>query len=238
MKAYEASLHGRLTVAEGTKAFRISRAEGFAFKAGQAIRLELIDPPAQAGQSSRTLSIVSAPFEDELMVATRMRDSAFKRALDALPDGAKLKVTGPLGKFTLDDSERPAVFIAGGIGITPFMSMLRQAARERSPRRLFLAYSNRRPEDAAFLEELQELERRNEQFRLMATMTDMGRSARAWHGETGQIDAGKLQRLVGDLALPVFYVVGPPAMVEAMQRVLGSAGIAEDRIRTEEFYGY
>ena len=106
MKTYEASLHGRLTVAEGTKAFRISRAEGFAFKAGQAIRLELIDPPAQAGQSSRTLSIVSAPFEDELMVATRMRDSAFKRALDALPDGAKLKVTGPLGKFTLDDSDR------------------------------------------------------------------------------------------------------------------------------------
>ena len=118
------------------------------------------------------------------------------------------------------------------------MSMLRQAAQDRSPRRLFLAYSNRRPEDAAYLDELQELERRNKHFRLMATMTEMGKSAREWRGETGIIDADKLGRLAGDLAAPIYYVVGPPAMVEAMTGILDVAGIAEDQIRTEEFYGY
>ena len=238
MSVYEANLKGHLAVAEGTMAFRFSKPDGFVFKAGQAIRLELIDPPAEAGQSSRTLSLVSAPFEQELVVATRMRDSAFKRALKALPDGASIRIDGPFGDLTLGDTERPAVFIAGGIGITPFMSMLRQAAEDRSPQHLFLAYSNRRPEDSAFLDELQGLDRQNNHFHLMATMTDMSKSARKWSGETGFVDADMLKRFVGDLAAPIYYIVGPPAMVEAMQRTLGGAGIAEDKIRTEEFYGY
>jgi ferredoxin-NADP reductase len=216
MSVHEVKLKGHLAVAEGTMAFRFSKPEGFVFKAGQAIRLELIDPPAEAGQGSRTLTLVSAPFEKELVLATRMRDSAFKRALKALPDDASIRIDGPFGDLTLGDTARSAVFIAGGIGITPFVSMLRQAAQDRSPQRLFLAYSNRRPEDSAFLDELQGLERQNKHFRLMATMTDMSKSAREWSGERGFVDAAKLKRLVGDLAAPIFYVVGPPAMVEAM----------------------
>jgi ferredoxin-NADP reductase len=238
MSVHEVKLIGRLAVAEGTMAFRFSKPGGFVFKAGQAIQLELIDPPAEAGQGSRTFSLVSAPFEQELAVATRMRDSAFKRALKALPDGASVRIDGPSGELTLVENKRPAVFIAGGIGITPFMSMLRQAAEDGSPQPLFLAYSNRCPEDAAFLDELQQLEQRNPHFRLMATMTDMSKSAREWNGETGFIDADKLIRLASDLDAPMYYVVGPPAMVEAMQGTLARVGIAEVRIRTEEFYGY
>jgi ferredoxin-NADP reductase len=238
MSDFEVKLIGHVTVAEGTMAFRFSKPDGFVFEAGQAINLELIDPPAEDGQSNRTFSLVSAPFEPELVVATRMRDTAFKRALKALPQGASIGLDGPFGDLTLGDAERPAVFIAGGIGITPFVSMLREAAGVRSPQRLFLAYSNRRPEDAAFLDELQQLERQNQHFSLLATMTDMSKSARTWSGETGLIDANMLQRFVGDLGAPIYYVVGPPAMVEAMQATLGAAGIAEDRIRTEEFYGY
>ncbi|HUX25176.1 MAG TPA: FAD-dependent oxidoreductase [Burkholderiales bacterium] len=238
MSLYEVKLKGHRTVADGTMAFSFSKPDGFVFQAGQAISLELIDPPTEAGQSSRTLSLVSAPFEQELAVATRMRDSAFKRALKALPAGASLRIDGPFGDLTLGETGRPAVFIAGGIGITPFMSMLRQAARDRSPQLLFLAYSNRRPEDSAFLDELQELERQNQQFHLMATMTEMSKSARKWSGETDFVDAAMLKRLVGDLAAPIYYVVGPPAMVEAMQWTLEGAGIAADDIRTEEFYGY
>lgn len=238
MKAYEVRLKGQLALAAGTVAFRFSRPEGFVFKAGQAIRLELIDPPAEPRQSSRSLSLVSAPFESELLLAARMRDSAFKRTLKALPEGACIRINGPSGRLTLDETGRPAVFLAGGIGITPFISMLRQAAHERSPQQLYLAYSNRRPEDAAFLEELQQLARQNPRFRLLATMTDMSKSAREWNGATGHIDADKLQCLVGDLSAPIFYIVGPPAMVEAMQAMLSEAGVAEDAIRSEEFYGY
>jgi ferredoxin-NADP reductase len=200
--------------------------------------LELLDPPAGDGQKRRTFSLVSAPFEGTLVIATRMRDTAFKRALNALPDGASMKLVGPIGQFTLTDAARPAVFIAGGIGITPFMSMLRQAARDSSPQRLLLLYSNRRPEDAAFLGELQELGRQNGNFRLFATMTDMSNSARKWDGEAGFVNADLIRRCAGGLIAPVYYVVGPPAMVVAMQETLRGAGISDEDIRSEEFYGY
>jgi ferredoxin-NADP reductase len=200
--------------------------------------LELLDPPPGDGQKRRTFSVVSAPFESTLAIATRMRDTAFKRALKALPDGASLKLVGPIGQFTLADAALPAVFIAGGIGITPFMSMLRQAARDRTPQPLLLLYSNRRPEDAAFLAELQELERQNDNFRLVATMTEMSKSVRKWGGETGFVNADLIKRAVNGLVAPLYYVVGPPAMVVAMQETLRAADVAEDNILTEEFYGY
>ena len=238
MPSYQVKLAGREHVAEGTLAFRFEKPAGFAFKAGQAVVLELLDPAAADGQKRRTFSLVSAPFDSALLIATRMRDSGFKRALNALPEGAGVKLIGPMGQFTLADTARPAVLIAGGIGITPFVSMLRQAAQDRSPQPLALLYSNRRPEDAAFLGELQELARRNRSFRLVATMTDMANSTRAWDGERGLIDADMIRRCAGGLAAPVYYVVGPPAMVMAMQETLRGAGVAEDDIRSEEFYGY
>ena len=237
MPNYQTKLAGREELAEGTLAFRFEKPAGFSFKAGQAVVLELLDPPDEEGQKRRTFSLASAPFESGLIVATRMRDTAFKRALKALPEGARVKLMGPLGQFTLD-AGRPAVFIAGGIGITPFMSMLRQAASERSPQPLRLLYSNRRPEDAAFLAELQELERRNANFRLAATMTDMGKSSRQWSGHTGFVDAELVKSCAGELHAPLYYVVGPPAMVLAMQETLRAASVAEDAILTEEFYGY
>lgn len=235
---HQTRLVGREPVAEGTLALCFEKPAGFVFKAGQAVVLELLDPPAAEGQKRRTFSLVSAPFESTLVIATRMRDTAFKRALNALPDGASMKLTGPIGQFTLGDAGRPAVFIAGGIGITPFMSMLRQTARDGSTQPLLLFYSNRRPEDAAFLGELQELERNNDSFRLFATMTDMASSARGWSGERGLLGADVIRRCVAGLVAPMYYVVGPPAMVVAMQETLRGIGIAESDIRSEEFYGY
>jgi ferredoxin-NADP reductase len=238
MPNYRVKLTGREQVAEGTMAFRFEKPAGFGFKPGQAVALELLDPPAGEGQSRRTFSLVSAPFESGLEIATRMRESAFKRALKALPDGASVRLEGPFGDLALGDPGRPAVMIAGGIGITPFMSMLRQAAKDATRQRLFLVYSNRRPEDAAFLAELHWLERHNSNFRLLATMTDLNRSARKWDGEKGYVNADLVKRFVGDLAAAICYIVGPPAMVEAMQEMLQGAGVAGDNTRTEEFYGY
>ncbi len=168
-----------------------------------------------------------------------MRDSAFKRALKALPIGSTAKLEGPFGSLTLHNNRaRPAVFIAGGIGITPFMSILRQAARDDLPQQLILLYSNRRPEDAAFLAELQQLEQQNESFRLIATMTEMDKSRRIWEGETGLIDEDLVKRVGSELAVPIYYLAGPPSMVEAVRRTLNRAGIDDDDIRSEEFYGY
>jgi ferredoxin-NADP reductase len=240
MSTHEVSLKAREEIAEGTMAFHFEKPPGFSFKPGQAIDVVLIDPPAAEAQSARhTFSLISAPFQNELAVATRMRDSAFKRALQSLTIGAHAKLEGPFGSLTLHTNPaRPAIFIAGGIGITPFMSILRQAAADKLPQHLVLIYSNRRPEDAAFLAELQQLERQNKNFRLIATMTHLNQSSRPWQGATGVIDEGLLKRVGSELSAPIYYLAGPPSMVDGMRQTLNRAGINDDDIRSEEFYGY
>jgi ferredoxin-NADP reductase len=240
MAIHAATFLGAEPLAEGTRGFRFAKPEGFGFRAGQAVNVTLLEPPETDGKgNSRTFSLVSAPHEDTLAIATRMRDTAFKRVLGALAPGTTVKVRGPMGTFTLpDDPARPVVFLAGGIGITPFVSMLRHEARAASPRPRVLVYSNRRPEDAPFLEELQGLAAANGPFRLVATMTGMDRSAREWAGERGMVDAALLARHLPTGPAPVHYIAGPPAMVAALRTILTAAGVAEGDIRTDEFFGY
>lgn len=230
MARHEVALTRREETAEGTMAFRFEKPAGFSFEPGQSASFTLLDPPAEPNSTRRTFSLASAPFEPELMIATRMREgSHFKRALKALPLGAKVRLSGPLGNMTLhEDTARAAVFIAGGIGITPFRSMLLQADHDRLEHRLSLAYSNRRREHAAFLAELQSLERRNDRFRLLALMTDTD----------GMLDEEKLERLAGAATAPIYYLAGPPAMVEAMKAILARRGVSTDDVRSEEFFGY
>ena len=230
----------REDVAEGTMAFYFSRPLAFEFRAGQAIDLTLIDPrETDAEGDVRTFTIASAPFEEHLMIATRMRNTAFKRVLRDAPVGLEVKVEGPSGSFNLHkNATKPAVFLAGGIGITPFLSIVRQSARDGLRRSLYLFYSNRRPEDTAFLGALEAACRGDAGCHLIPTMTGMDHSRQRWGGETGFIDREMLLRHLPDLQGPIYYLAGPPAMVIAMRRMLASAAVDEDDIRTEEFSGY
>jgi ferredoxin-NADP reductase len=240
MPAQEARLARRDLVAEGTMAFRFSKPSGFRHQAGQSLLMMLVDPPETDSEGdARTFTIASAPHEAELMIATRMRDTAFKRVLKAAPVGTAVRIDGPNGEMVLhDDPARPAVLLAGGIGITPFLSMARDAANRRLPHRLNLFYSNRRPEDAAFIAELQQMEQLNRNFRLIATMTEPEKSAQRWPGETGFIRREMLVRHLPELVSPVYYFAGPPAMTTAMQQMLQDLGVGEEAMRSEEFYGY
>ncbi len=240
MTMHEVKLKWREEIAEGTMALYLEKPAGFTFKPGQAIDVVLAHAPhGETNGARHAFSIVSAPHQDELVIATRMRDSAYKREIKSMPIGSPAKIEGPFGSLTLHNNRaRPAVFIAGGIGITPFISILRQAAKEQLPQQLLLLYSNRRPEDAAFLTELQQLEQQNKNFTLVATMTEMEKSSQSWQGETGFIDGQMIKRMTGALAAPIYYLVGPPAMVEAMRKTLNDAEINDDDIRSEEFYGY
>ena len=240
MTTFSVRLQRREEVAHGTTAFHFDKPAGFSFKPGQAVDLILLDPPTTDGADGRhAFSIVSAPFEPELVVATRMRESVFKNALKGLPIGSSAQLEGPFGSLTVhNDRARPAVLIAGGIGITPFMSILRQAAKDQLQQRLVLLYSNRRPEDSAFLVELQQLERENKNFRLVATMTQMRVSKLPWQGETGLLGEALLKKIGAELVAPIYYLAGPPAMVGALRDNLNHAGVNDDDIRSEEFYGY
>ena len=240
MSALESRLLGSEVIAERTRAFHFARPAGFAFKPGQAIDLLLERGTTPAQEASRhTFSVASAPFEDQLTIATRLRDSDFKRALGKLTAGAAVSLEGPFGSLLLHgDARRPAVLIAGGIGITPYMSILRQAERDQSSRRLVLLYANHRPEDSAWLGELQALERRMPGFRLLPVMTAMNRSSQPWAGLCGRIDAAMLRGILAELSQPVCYATGSPPMVAAMRSALNEAGVGDDDIRSEEFHGY
>jgi ferredoxin-NADP reductase len=235
-----ATLIGREEVAEGTMAFHFEKPSGFSFRSGQFADVTLTDPPeTDAKGNTRTFSIASPPFADELVFTTRMRDSAFKRSLKKVPLTAEVKISPAAGSFTLHKNvAKPAVFLAGGIGITPFLSMVQQADRDSLSQKLYLFYSNRRPEDAAFLDTLRALESTNPNFRLICTMTEMSKSKKEWKGETALINKEMLTRHLADLQGPIYYIAGPPTMVTAMHETLVSAGIDENDIRTDEFVGY
>ncbi len=233
-------LKSRKEVAAGTMAFHFEKLEGFTFIAGQAGDFTLGHPPKTDKEgNTRSFTLASAPYEDELVIVTRMRDSAFKLSLKTIALGTELSFDGPWGELTLDDDARiPAVFLTGGIGITPFRSIVLQAAHDRLAHPIFLFYSNRRPKDAAFLEEMTVAQRANPKFTFVPTMTEMEKSAAKWSGETGYIDKAMLLKSIKDLSVPIYYLTGPPKLVSAMQTMLSEAGVKGDRIRAEEFSGY
>ena len=240
VSGYASKLLNRADVAEGTMAFQFEKPPGFDFKAGQSVDVTLLNPPETDSEGNvRTFSIASAPFEDQLRFATRMRDTAFKRTLKTMPLGTVVKMDSAMGSFTLHkNSAKVAVFLAGGIGITPFSSIVRQADHDHAPHKLYLFYSNRRPKDAPFTGILQNLEKTNPNFRFIATMTEMPRSNKTWNGETGRINKEMLTRYLNDLQGPIYYIAGPPAMVSGLRTMLVECGIDEDDIRTDEFAGY
>lgn len=233
-------LKSREEIAAGTMAFHFEKPHGFAFIAGQAGDFTLPNPlENDAEGNKRSFSLASSPYEDDLYIATRMRDTAFKRSLKKIPLGTELLLDAPWGELTLhSEAHIPAVFLAGGIGITAARSIILQATRDKLAQKIFLFFSNHTPEDTAFLEDLTKAQKENPNFTFIPTMTDMEKSAKPWHGETGKITKTMLSKFIPDLTRPIYYISGPPKMVTAMQKTLTDADIKPSNIRAEEFSGY
>jgi ferredoxin-NADP reductase len=208
------------------------------FRPGQYFFVTLPDVGHQDDKGLRRhITVVTSPNDKGVLgFATRMRDSAFKRSLRELPVGAEVDIEPPQGEFALPESpSRPVVFVAGGIGITVFRSMLRYIREERLPYRVTLVYSNRDRESTAFLDELRELEQELPDLRLILTMTQDPN----WNGETRKVDARFFADYLGDdLNRFTFLVAGPPAMAEAVQQALDEAGVKEENVIAERFSGY
>ena len=240
MSAYHSTLLGRTDVAEGTMAFQFEKPKDFVFRAGQYIDLALLGShPGSSSVLTHTFSIASSPCDEELVVATRIRDTVFKQAISILPIGSPARIEGPMGSFSLHkNTARPAVFLAGGIGIAPFLSMLSYAKAEKLRHPIILFYANRYLEDAAFIDELWKLERVHPRFRFVPTLTRTDKNYRGWKGETGHISSEMLLTHVRILRGPIYYIAGPSTMVAGVHQTLIDAGVDEDDIRMEEFGGY
>jgi ferredoxin-NADP reductase len=238
MPVYKVKLLRREEVAADTMAFWVEKPARFTYKPGQFADFTLADPPETDAEGNiRGFSLASAPYEDQLMFATRMRDTAFKRVLKKLPLGTELTLDAPYGSFTLHHNERaPAVFLTGGIGVTPVRSIVLQAAHEHDAHKITLFDCNRRPEEAVFLDELTDAQNRNPNYKFIGVMTRAAKSQ--WAGETGHLTAEMLRKYVSDLSAPIYYVAGPREMVGAMRTILTECKVDDDNIRTEEFSGY
>jgi ferredoxin-NADP reductase len=208
-----------------------------AYRPGHYFWVELPDRGHQDEKGLRRhISLVTSPTETGVVgLATRLRDTAFKRTLAELEVGDEVEVEEPKGSFLLPEDTSPEyVFVAGGIGITVFRSMLRYIADEGLPYRITLVYSNRDRESAAFLDELLELEEKIEGLRVVLTMTEDA----GWEAESRRIDAAMLRDHVGELEDKQFLVAGPPTMTDAVVEALLAAGVPEDRVLADKFSGY
>jgi len=207
------------------------------FRPGQYFWVELPDRGYEDEKGLRRhISVVTSPTERGVLgLCTRLRDTAFKKTLAELELGDEVEVEEPKGDYRLpEDTSSHYVFVAGGIGITVFHSMLRWIADTGAPYRVTLVYSNRDRESTAFLDELQELERTLPDFRLVTIMTD----DRGWDGESRRIDADVLRDHLGELGDSTYLVAGPPAMVEAVAGQLSEAGVPDEQVLPSRFSGY
>lgn len=218
-------------VAEGTLALSLSKPGNFNFQPGQYVNLQITD---SVGKSlTHCLSLASAPHEQGIWLATRISDSDYKKRLNELAVGDEVKIVGPLGFFTLPtDESQKIVILTGGIGITPFLSMIRDAEKNSSSREIILFYANANKARAAFLEELQDVKLAN--YKLVAVMSD----EESWNGEKGRINADLLKKYLEDLNAVTYYIAGPPAMTTAMNDLLVNECVLESKIKIEEFPGY
>lgn len=214
-------------IAKNTYKFYFGRGEKtFDFLPGQYVRMIVPhDNPDDRG-TSRFFTISSSPLEtDFLIITAKIIKSSFKNALLNLPSGAPIKIFGPLGTLVLRDDEKgPLVFLSGGMGITPFHSMLSYAATKnmKVPLTLFSSFSKN--EERIFYEELTQISKQHPAINVIYS--------------DDRISENLLRKYIADVSKPIYYLTGPSAMVEATRELLMSLNIDEEKILTETFTGY
>lgn len=232
-------------VATGTLQVTFEIKESFNFKPGQYIFLTLDLKHTDERGERRHFSINNSPNEKGIItITTRLSDSGFKKTLNELQVGDAVELGPIAGAFVLPENKskplvftgeaRKLVFIAGGIGITPFMSMLRYLKEEGNPYNITLIYSNRNQASTAFLEEVKNLGLKIKDMKLILSMTEDDE----WGGEKRRIDADFIKEYFPNVNKNYYMVVGPPAMTEAVQKSLMDAGVEIDNIKVEKFTGY
>ncbi len=226
-------------VAQDKMAFYFEKPEGFEYIPGQHASLKLLNPvDTDSEGNERTFSFITIPSDPTIGFTTKMRDSAFKRNLKNMSEGTEIEIRDPRGSMVLpSDAKRPVAFLAGGIGITPFMSMAKQAAHENYPQKVYLFYSNKTREEAAFLDELSALAEQNSNFTFIPTMTQEDVQS-GWEGEQGHFTEDLIRKYISDVNNTIFYMAGPAGLVKGVTQVLTALGVESLFVKSEDFGEY
>jgi NAD(P)H-flavin reductase len=215
-----------------THAIEVEKPKAFLFGPTQFTFLQLL---TEEGMDVRPMSLATSPTRPHLEYAVRLSDSPYKRAFAALQPEDEVLVFGPIGDFVLHEL-RPAILVAGGIGVTPLKGMAEYATDRALPIPIRLVYSNPSEDEIVYRDELEALEQRNAHFRVLHTLT---RTAdRGWQGAAGRIHRNLLQEAARNLEDPIYYISGAPSMVVGTLRLLREEGIPEGDIEVEAFRGY
>lgn len=234
-------ISGRLAnkrqIADETMEYSFQTEEAVPFNAGGYCRLilnQLVSSDPEG--NSRKFSFVNSPLDNkQITIALRKGQSGYKQTLRELPLGAKVEIGKIKDKLSLpENADLPLVFIAGGIGVTPFISYLRYAQQRKLRNKITMFYFNRNQESAAYLPELQSIERENAFFTLIPSMTQDS----SWQGEKRRLSTDLLKDHLNDYLHDLYYVVGTPVMVKSVEETLQDSKIDHEKIHTEDFEGY
>ncbi len=213
-------------ISDAATSFTLERPQELDYRPGQHLFVEL-EP-----ENGKPFSLVSDPSQPFLEIATILREeSAFKQQLKQKQPGDELIVSGPYGKFSHEEG-RPSLFLAGGIGITPFISFLRDAQKRGFDAQITLLYSAKTQRRIAYRSELDDLQQANPNLEVIYTLTQ-----ESWQGPQGRITLELVNRHVPDIQDRTCYVVGPPAFVTAMRKLLKNE-CQVSNIKVEAFSGY
>jgi ferredoxin-NADP reductase len=241
MGRFQVSLKRREEVAAGTFAFTFGLdGRPFSFLPGQAVDVFLVNPahPDPRGPQ-HPFSIAGTGGHDTIQIATRIRESVWKKNLMEMALGGKIEIEGPWGEFVLPKEPGDIVMLAGGIGVTPFRAMAEDASARSLLHDLALIHSNRTPEETPFLAQLKRWTTANHRFTYLPTMTQMEKSHEPWVGMRGRIDAAFLDEVLDDNRNGARYMVaGPKGFVDAAVAALHEVGVQPERILAEDFPGY
>ncbi len=214
--------------------------EPFPYAAGQFAFFELDALSADDPRGKRRhFTLSSSPTEHGIVqFTTKLRGFGLKETLRTAPIGLEVVMEEARGRFTLPEiAAQPIAFIGGGVGVTPFRSMLRYVSDEILPYQITLLYSATTPDQIVYRREFESLPQENPNVQIILTVTDAN-GDETGQGETGRIDAEKISKSVRDIPHTLFYTCGPPPMVQAMEELLKSMNVAPSQIRVERFSGY
>lgn len=233
MVTYAVKLIKKKEIAHNTWAFSFEKPSGFTFLPGQFTTVIAQLPSGKT--DSRDMTIASSPLDESLCIVTKINEkrSAFKQSLVALPIRGEVAVTRPAGGFVIREEEKPHVFLAGGIGITPFYSMLMFTSKKNIPTPFLLFVSFSSKEEVIYCEELKQLERSN-----LTVVYSVTNPPHEWEGEAGRISEKMIGKYLQDITNTIFMIAGPVEMVDDMQAMLLGMGIPSSNIRIDYFTGY
>ncbi len=215
------------------KSFRFPKPATLSYKAGQFLIATI---KANGEELSKPFSISSSPTETEHIEFTKkLSESEFSTALKALKDGDWARIDAPYGSFTFEGEHEKICLLGGGIGITPFRSICRYCTDKRIDAKITLLYGNRSENDIVFREEFEALEKQNPNLKVVFTVNE---ATSGWKGAIGFINTELVKKEIPDYEENVFYTCGPPAMVEAMEKLVEALGLPKKQLKREYFVGY